>query len=125
MSLSDKMRAVDVAWNERRWDDYRAHFAPDFRGWMDADTAPHDLEEHVRRGQAFCLEYPDNLIHIDPYLQLFSDAAETRTCSVALTTGTSLAGEKLSALLGVVCTWRDGRICEQREFITTKPFPSA
>ena len=51
MSLSDKMRAVDVAWNERRWDDYRAHFAPDFRGWMDADTAPHDLEEHVRRGQ--------------------------------------------------------------------------
>lgn len=122
MNLVDKMRAVDEAWNSRRWDDYRALFTPDFRGWMDADTDSHDLDEHLRRGQAFCHEYPDNLIHIDPYLQLFADAGGTRTCSIALTTGTSRAGEKLRVLLAVVCTWRDGRICEQREFIATKPF---
>ncbi len=125
MSLVDKMRAVDTAWNARKWDDYRALFTADFQGWMDADAEPHDLDEHLRRGQAFCGEFPDNQIHIDPYIQLFADAAETRTCSIAWTTGVSRSGEKLRALLGVVCTWRDGRICEQREFIATKPFPAS
>lgn len=123
-SLVELMRAVDVAWNARHWDDYRALFTLDFRGWMDADTAPHDLDEHLRRGQEFCAAYPDNRIHIDPYVQLFADAAGTRTCSVALTTGTSRTGESLGAVLAVVCSWRDGRICEQREFIATRPFPA-
>jgi ketosteroid isomerase-like protein len=122
-SLVERMRAVDVAWNARRWDEYRALFTPDFCGWMDADTEPHNLDEHLRRGQAFCAEYPDNQIHIDPYIQIFEDATGTHTCSIALTTSTAPTGEKISIVLIVVCTWRDGRICEQREFIATKPFP--
>jgi ketosteroid isomerase-like protein len=116
------MHAVDVAWNARDWAGYRALFTPDFRGWMDADQTPHDLDEHLRRGQAFCDEYSDNRIHIEPYLQLFQDASGTHTCSIARTTGTSRAGEALEVTLAVVCTWRDGRICEQREFVATRPF---
>jgi len=122
--LVARMRAVDVAWNARDWDAYRALFTPDFRGWMDADVEPHGLDEHLRRGQAFCAEYPDNRIHIDPYLQLFQDTAGTRTCSIARTTGSSRNGESLSVVLAVVCGWRDGRICEQREFIAMRPFPT-
>ena len=122
-SLVERMRAVDMAWNSRRWDEYRELFTPDFHGWMDADTQPHDLDEHLRRGQAFCAQYPDNRIHIDPYIQLFEDATGTHTCSIALTTGTSRTNEVLSIVLVVVCTWCDGRICEQREFTVKKPFP--
>lgn len=124
MSLMDLMRAVDMAWNDRRWDDYAALIAPDFKGYMNGDTEPHDHMEHLRRGKAFCAEYPDNKIGIDPYLVLFEDTEHARTCSIAITSGTSLKGETRRATLAVICLWRDGRIAEQREFIVTDPFPA-
>lgn len=118
------MRAVDEAWNARRWDDYADLIAPDFRGYMNGDGEPHDRAEHLRRSKAFCADYPDNRIEIEPYLVLFEDQDHARTCSVAITSGTHRGGAPLRATLAVICTWRDGRIVEQREFITTEAFTS-
>ena len=122
--LTELMHAIDVAWNARRWDDYMALISPDFRGYMNGDTEPHGKEEHLRRGKAFCEEYPDNRIANDPYLVLFEDAEQGRTCSIAITTGTHTSGKPLRATLAVICLWRNGQIAEQREFIVTDPFPA-
>ena len=116
------MRAVDEAWNARRWDDYASLISPAFRGYMNGDDVPHDRAEHLRRGKAFCDEYPDNRIEIEPYLVLFEDREQARTCSVAITSGTHRSGTPLRATLAVICTWHDGQIVEQREFITTEAF---
>jgi ketosteroid isomerase-like protein len=122
--LTELMHAIDVAWNARRWDDYMSLIAPDFRGYMNGDTEPHGRDEHLRRGKAFCEEYPDNRIENDPYIVLFEDAAHSQTCSIAITSGTHRSGKPLRATLAVICTWRSGQIAEQREFIVTDPFPA-
>lgn len=121
-NLTTLMHDIDVAWNARNWGDYLALIAPDFRGYMNGDIEPHDRDEHLRRGKAFCAEYPDNRIDNEPYLVLFGDAAQSRTCSVAVLTGTHRNGGALRATLAVICTWRNGQIAEQREFVATEPF---
>jgi len=122
--LTALMHAIDVAWNARRWDDYMALIAPDFQGYMNGDTQPHDRAEHLRRGKAFCAEYPDNRIDNAPYLVLFEDTEGARTCSIAITSGTHTSGKPLRATLAVICLWRGGQIAEQREFVVTDPFPA-
>jgi ketosteroid isomerase-like protein len=122
--LTDLMHAIDEAWNARQWDKYMSLIAPDFRGYMNGDIEPHGRDEHLRRGKAFCEEYPDNRIDNNPYLVLFEDGARSRTCSIAVTTGSHRSGKPLRATLAVICTWRNGQITEQREFIATDPFPA-
>lgn len=118
-----RIRLVDDAWNHRDWDTYASFFAADFVGWMNGDKRPHGKEEHLQRGQAFCESMPTNLIHCDPYLELFASADGSQTCSISsVSPSLSSSPEDEDAILIVVCRWRDGQIVSQRESICREPF---
>jgi ketosteroid isomerase-like protein len=122
MDNIDRMHQIDAAWNGRDWDAYANLIAPDFQGWMNGDTTPHNKEEHIRRGQAYCVAMPSNQIASEPYLELFASADGSKTCSIATVTATDSRGLTTRATLAVICHWRGGQIQRQREFICGEPF---
>lgn len=130
----DSMRAADLAWNERRWDDYASAFDEEaviFSSGMDAPCVKAAL---VARAKAFCETFPDAHVNMTPYLDLFISHDGSKTCSVAALTGTMEGGilyglqmiepnhRRFSVTLMAICKWRDGKILEQRRFFDTTLF---
>ncbi len=73
MTNLDRMRAVDEAWNERRWDDYAALLHTDLAAFANDSPVPHDYDRHLDRAQEFCATFPDAEVH-DPYMAAFASA---------------------------------------------------
>lgn len=126
----ERMRAVDRAWNARRWNDYADLLDDDLVAYMAGEPAPHGKAEHVERAREFCEAFPDSVVHFEPYLDLFATHDGGKSCSVARLTGTASCEVRMprGATMPVshgcfdvtfvaVCTWRGGRIVEQREYV--------
>jgi len=125
------MRAVDVAWNERRWEDYGQLLSDELLAYSNGEALPHDKPHHIAKAKTFCAAFPDAKVQIDPYHELFSSGE--KTCSVARIAGTAAPdlalpsgeilagpGRKFDLTFAAVCTWRAGRIVDQHEYIDTE-----
>ncbi len=124
----DRMRAIDLAWNERRWNDYGDLLADDLLAFASGDALPHKKREHIDRAKTFCNAFPDNRVYSTPYLELFASFDNRMTCSIARITGTMTGTMKLSGKMikptgrifdtsfVAICRWQDGKIIEQREY---------
>jgi ketosteroid isomerase-like protein len=124
------MRAIDVAWNERRWDDYGDLLSDELVAYSSGETRPHGKPHHIAKAKTFCATFPDAKVRTDPYRELL--ASGEKTCSVARITGTAppdlvlpngeiLAspGRAFDLTFAAICTWRAGRIIDQHEYIDT------
>lgn len=129
----DCMRAIDAAWNERRWDDYADLLADDLVAHLSGEAIPHGKAEHVEKARHFCAAFPDAYVHSEPYLELFASYDGRMTCSVARITGTAVidlplpdgaarlaAGRTFETTFTVICRWQHGRIVAQYEYIDMK-----
>jgi SnoaL-like polyketide cyclase len=124
------MRAIDAAWNERRWGDYGGLLSDELIAYSSSETSPHGKPHHIAKARTLCASFPDAKVHTEPYRELF--ASGDKTCSVARITGTAVPdlilpnGEVLSGArrafdvtFAAICTWGEGRIVEQHEYIDT------
>jgi ketosteroid isomerase-like protein len=124
----DNIQAIDRAWNERRWDDYDNLLDDNMIAYISEEGAPHFKAAHTTNAKIFCNTFPDCLVHISPYLQLFESTNYTMTCSVARITGTMTGemqiGKKsvepnhrgFDVTFTIICRWRHGKIIERREY---------
>ncbi len=113
----DHMRALDVAWSRRQWSDYAALLHDDLVAWASGEIEPHDKHEHVLRAQRFCAAYPASHVQ-ENYLEFFLSADGHRTCSIAVLSGiTDGIVPAFEVTFSAICTWRDGRVIEQREYM--------
>jgi len=128
-SSLERMRAIDVAWNARHWTDYSDLLAENLVAYAGGEERPHSKLEHIQKARSFCEAFPDNVVHIDPYLEIFASHDGRHTCSVARITGTAKGDLKMpggaslapvhrafDVTFTAVCRWQDRRIVEQREF---------
>lgn len=115
-STLENMHAIDIAWNNRQWDVYASFLSDDLIAFSTSEAGHHDKHAHVSRAMAFCTVYPDAKVILDPYLELFASADETRTCSVARITGTR-GGMPFDTTFTAISTWRGGRIIRQHQFV--------
>ncbi|HEY9022771.1 MAG TPA: ester cyclase [Burkholderiaceae bacterium] len=119
----DRMHAIDLAWNERRWEDYGALLDDRLVAYMAGDECEHDKVRHLEKARAFCAAHPDARVIADRYLDLFESRDGTRTCSIARLVGTAgLSGKPVErrsfdVTFTVVCEWQDGRVVRQREYL--------
>ncbi len=129
--ILELMRAIDVTWNERRWDDYGDLLSDELVAYSSGEMLPHNKPQHIAKAKTFCATFPEARVQTDPYRELF--ASGERTCSIARITGTAPPnlslpnGEILSGLgrafdltFAAICTWRAGRIVGQHEYIDTE-----
>ncbi|MFS8123312.1 ester cyclase [Rhizobium sp. BR 250] len=118
----DHMRALDTAWNRRQWSDYAALLDDDLVAWRSGELESHGKQEHVLRAQRFCAAYPASRVQ-EQYLDFFLSADGHKTCSIAvlsdITDGKAPAFE---VTFSAICTWRDGRVVEQREYVDDQLF---
>ena len=124
------MYAIDLAWNERRWEDYGSLLADDLVAYASGETISHSKQEHIERAKSFCQLFPDNSVQLKPYLELF-EGENGMTCSVARISGTlkaelSIEGKVIKpdsqtfdVTFTTICKWRDGKITGQREYFDT------
>ncbi len=124
------MYAIALAWNERNWEDYGSLLADDLVAYASGETIPHSKQEHIERAKSFCQFFPDNIVQLKPYLELFEGENST-TCSVARISGTLKAelpiegkvikpnNQAFDVTFTAICKWRDGKITEQREYFDT------
>ncbi len=118
----EHMRALDTAWNRRRWSDYAALLDDDLVAWRSGEIEPHGKQEHVLRAQRFCATYPDAQVG-ENYLDFFLSADGQKTCSVAVLSGIASGKARAFEVTFIVtCTWRDGRVVEQREYVDDQLF---
>lgn len=128
-TMLECMRAIDVAWNERRWPDYADLLSDDLVAYESGESNPHGKAVHVEKAKRFCEAFPDAVVHGHPYLSLFASHDGKRTCSVARVTGTARGDMKMPSNtvvapvhrrfdvnFTVICEWRDYRIVEQYKF---------
>lgn len=128
-SALDRVRVVDLAWNERRWKDYATLFAEELIAFSGGESMPSGKSDYLENARRFCDAFTDNLVHIDPYLSLFASHDGRHTCSIARVSGTAagaleLPGRKIVATVKrrfevtstLVCTWKNGMIIEQHKF---------
>ena len=115
----ERLRSLDIAWNERRWSDYGAILSDRMIAFVSGEAEAHGKSIHVSRAKAFCRSFPDACVHIDPYVQVFANPDGSRTCTVARLTGTAAANPSLQfdITFSVVCIWQDGRIINQHQFV--------
>ncbi|MDE1992946.1 MAG: ester cyclase [Rhizobiaceae bacterium] len=130
----DTMRAADLAWNERRWDDYAALIDDELMIFASGEEMPHHKAWHINRAKAFCIAFPDARLDMAPYLDLFMSHDGSKTCSVATFSGTMHGSlrrgnrliapnhRRFSITLMAICKWRNGKIVELREFFDTVLF---
>jgi hypothetical protein len=125
------MRAIDVAWNERRWDDYGDLLSDELVAFSSSETLPHGKPYHIAKAKIFCATFPDTKVQTDPYCELFTSGE--KTCSVARIAGTAPPnlilpngeiltgpGRAFDLTFAAICTWRAGRIIDQHEYIDTE-----
>jgi len=125
------MRAIDVAWNERRWDDYGDLLSDELVAFSSSETLPHGKPHHIAKAKIFCATFPDTKVQTDPYCELFTSGE--KTCSVARIAGTAPPnlilpngeiltgpGRAFDLTFAAICTWRGGRIIDQHEYIDTE-----
>lgn len=127
----ETMRAVDLAWNERRWEDYASLLDDELTVFASGKHRSHHKARHVARAKAFCATFPDAHVNMTPYLDLFISHDGSKTCSVAALTGTmegvidrrnqiiEPSRRRFSITFMAICKWRNGKILEQREFFDT------
>ncbi len=129
----DQMRAIDRAWNERRWDIYADLLGDGHIAFASGDEAAHGKPEHILKAKAFCAAFPDSHVHTDPYLDLFASYDGRRTCSVARITASATGNLQLpggavlrsahkafDVTFAAICTWRNGQIIEQRQYFDSE-----
>lgn len=85
----DRMRALDRAWNERRWDDYAEFLDEAMTAHGDGDFGPVGKRQHIEQVMGFCSTFPDARLHTTPYVELFSSHDGLHSCSIARLTGTA------------------------------------
>jgi hypothetical protein len=125
----DRVRLIDLAWNERGWTQYAAHFSDDLVEYTSGSLVPVNKEEHLAQAKRFCETFPDNQLQINPYVMLFSSYDGNQTCALGRLTGTAPAAllgpgsarevmvrRKFDVLLMRVSKWREGCIVEQHRF---------
>ncbi|PZU06784.1 MAG: hypothetical protein DI605_18195 [Sphingomonas sp.] len=111
------LRAVDDAWNDRRWDDYAALLHPDLQAVANDSPVPHGCQRHVQRAREFCALYPDARVH-EPYLEVFGSADGNMTCTVSRVTGRPVgAAAGFDITMAIIAAWVDGRMIGQRQFL--------
>lgn len=128
-----RMRSVDLAWNERRWNDYSDLLADNLTAYCPGDEKFHTKADQLDRAKSFCEIFPDTIIHIAPYIDLFCSSNGTKTCSIAQMTGTMTSPmtmpdglvipptrRRFNVTLIAISRWQFGRIVEQREFLDRK-----
>ncbi|WP_044559943.1 ester cyclase [Azospirillum sp. B4] len=137
----DRMRALDRAWNERRWHDYAEFLDEALAAHGDGGGPPLDKQAHIDQAVRFCAAFPDAHLRTDPYVDLFVSHDGHRSCSVAHLTGTATGGLTLppgllpAVLLGAedtaplrrgfnvlrlaVCRWDRGWIVDYRVHLDT------
>ncbi|MBB6252019.1 ester cyclase [Nitrospirillum iridis] len=132
----DRMRALDRAWNDRRWHDYAEFLDDGMMAHGDGGTAPQDKGSHIEQALRFCAAFPDAHVHTNPYVELFASHDGRHSCSVAHLSGTATGGLTLPAgLPGIedavplrrafnvlrlaVCRWERGWIVDYRVHLDT------
>ncbi|MBO9707161.1 MAG: ester cyclase [Caulobacter sp.] len=124
-----RLRALDEAWNARRWEDYAALLDDELEIWVGGETLAHDKAAHLERARSFCAAFPDSRRHVEAYLEQFASLDGLRSASVVRVTGSARGALKLPGALpvvstshsfdlclGLICRWRDGRVLAWREF---------
>lgn len=114
----EKMHAIDAAWNGRQWERYASFLADDLEVQTAGEASSHGKGVHVEKARALCAACPDAVVHSDPYIEFFTNAEGDKSCSVARITGT-LYGRPFDTSFASICTWRDGQIVHQLQFIDT------
>lgn len=114
----ENMRAIDAAWNGRQWDRYASFLADDLDVQTAGEASSHGKSDHVEKARALCAACPDAVVHSEPYIEFFANAEGDKTCSVARITGT-LSGRPFETCFASICTWREGQIVHQLQFIDT------
>jgi hypothetical protein len=122
------VRALDLAWNERRWDDYGDLLSDELVAYSTNETLPHGKPEHIARARSFRVSFPDARVQTTSYQELFASA--DKTCSIARITGTAVpdlmlpggellagGGHRFDITFAAVCTWHAGRIVDQHEYM--------
>lgn len=112
------MHAIDAAWSDRQWERYASFLADDLEVQTAGEAGSHGKGEHVEKARALCTACPDARVYSDPYIEFFTNAEGDKTCSVARITGT-WAGRSFDTSFASICTWRDGQIVHQLQFIDT------
>ncbi|MDE1145878.1 MAG: ester cyclase [Azospirillaceae bacterium] len=130
----DRMRALDRAWNERRWDDYAEFLDEAMTAHGDGDFGPVGKRQHIEQVMGFCSTFPDARLHTTPYVELFSSHDGLHSCSIARLTGTAHGapsppqGEDpdpaslrrpFNVLRLAVCRWDRGWIVDYRLHLDT------
>ncbi|TWB77754.1 SnoaL-like polyketide cyclase [Nitrospirillum amazonense] len=132
----DRMRALDRAWNDRRWHDYAEFLGEDLVAHGDGAAPPLHKRAHIDQAIRFCAAFPDARIHVESYLDLFSSHDGHHSCAVARLTGTASGGLTLPAdLLDgpdaaplkrafdvprlAICRWERGWIVDYRVHLDT------
>jgi predicted ester cyclase len=122
----DSMKSADLAWNERRWNEYADLFDEDATVCVSGGT--HGKDWHVVRARTFCEAFPDAHVNMTPYLDLFISHDGSKTCSVAELTGTMKGTvtygplviqpnqKRFSITFMAISRWRNGKVFEHREF---------
>ncbi|WP_260582425.1 ester cyclase [Sphingopyxis sp. PET50] len=115
----ENMHAIDAAWNGRQWERYASFLADDLEVQTAGEASSHGKRDHVEKARALCAACPDAVVHSDPYIEFFTNAEGDKSCSVARITGT-LSGLPFETSFASICTWRDGQIVHQLQFIDTE-----
>lgn len=137
MSNSERMYALDEAWNARDWDTF--DFFHDQRDtviyWPDRQDSPtHGGSDHRTESIRFCAAFPDNRVH-HPYHFLFGEG--DFTCFVTRFTGTFTGpleipdgtviqptGKSFDVIFSTTARWQNGKIVEEYLFYDNGTFLS-
>lgn len=118
----EHMRALDTAWNRRQWSDYAALLDDQLVAWRSGEIEPHGKQEHVLSAQRFCAAYPEAQVD-ENYLDFFLSVDGHKTCSIAILSGiTDGKTAAFEVTFTAICTWRNGRVVEQREYVDDQLF---
>ncbi|TWB45970.1 ester cyclase [Nitrospirillum pindoramense] len=132
----DRMRALDRAWNDRRWGDYAEFLEENVVVHGDGAAPALDKQAHIDQAIRFCAAFPDAHIHVNPYMALFSSHDGRHSCAVTRLTGTATGGLTLPADLPggpdaaplkrafdvprlAICRWSHGWVVDYRVHLDT------
>ncbi|HEX4583577.1 MAG TPA: ester cyclase [Burkholderiaceae bacterium] len=125
----DCLRAIDRAWNERRWLDYGEFLSESLIAYANGDPVPHGKAEHLVRARSFCEAFPESVLHADRYLTLFASPDGNFTCSIVRLTGTAVCTMELPGGMAPVpfrrqfditvvrvSEWQARKVIERRDY---------